>query len=676
MKILSLTRLNWANQPLSRFLLLFFLGLICAYYIDFNFKFLAFIILFSLALYGLIYLRKNTSRLVDCLLSFLILLCGCFVGNRYSHRTPQLTNHQLYHKQFYLVRVSSEPTIKDSTLSFVGDFFMLNDKSFQFENQSQLRVRSTIDHCKNVQLKIGQLLLVHSKLFYPQVPILEGSFNYADYLHKKGISVLCRFSNNDFLDLHAIDYSYRQLLVDFRNHLVNSLKVNGLKDDQLSIASALLLGARSEISEDLNEAYSNSGITHVLAVSGMHVGLVFLAVGFFLKRIKNKAYACILSLAFLWSYACLTGLSPSVIRAAWMFSFISIGKLFRSGHQKWNSIAASALLMLIIDPFIWLDAGFQLSFFAVWGIVALGKLPEVFITRYKYFNYFLEAGWISCIAQLCTIPISLFIFGKFPIYFLLANLLVVPLSTVLTYWGITCFMVLPIPQLAQIFCSVLGWGIDAMNFIAYQISQLPSSTFDGIHFNIFQSIWLSTSIYIIASRFLTNQKKFKLIVSISIIYSFLNLANFLVIRKSSTTIYYSNNTFGILQQNGHTVLNHIFFGDGALKNRSMKSFVSSLYQSSIQMHCKRYNYGNCKAKTLLLESNVKNFESVLFVSPSDKSLNPFDWKISKRRINFIFLLEGGSYKFKQMWRLSGVRQQIPVLELNKSQPIFLKLSKQ
>lgn len=674
MKILSLTRLNWAIQPLSRFLLLFFVGLLCAYCINLDIRFLTFAFLSSLVIFYFAHRRRSIRKIDNLFLSVLILLSGCIVGNKYSIPSSHLTNDQLYHKQFYLVKVGSEPFKKDSSISFDGDFFMLNEKTNKFANCSPLKVRTTIEHCENIHLEIGQHLLVRSRLFYPQEPVLEGSFSYKDYLKRKGISVISRFSNTDFQNLGTVDFSLKQLFVDFRNHLINLLESNGLKNDQLSIASALLLGARTEISEELTDAYSNSGITHILAVSGMHVGLVFLAVGFILKRIKNKIYVCLLSLLLLWSYACLTGLSPSVVRAAWMFSFLSIGKLFRSGHQKWNSIAASALLMLIIDPFIWLDPGFQLSFFAVWGIVALGKLPEILITKYKYINYILEAGWISCIAQLSTIPISLFIFGKFPVYFLLANIIVVPLSTLLTYWGIACFLVLPIPQLAKLFCNVLGLGIDAMNFIASLIAQLPFSTFDGIHFNIIQSYWLTASIYILASRFLTIQNKFKIFISVSIIASLFNLCNFLMSRKETTTIYYSSNTIGILNHKDHIAVNYILYGDGALNSRSMKSFESNLYRSSSSMKCQTFWFGNFKPTTMVLESSVKNFESVLFVSPTDQSINPFNRHFSSKIIKFVFLLDGGSKKFNQLWRLFCVRKQIPLIELNKPQPVFLRLS--
>jgi competence protein ComEC len=251
---------------------------------------------------------------------------------------------------------------------------------------------------------------------------------------------------------------------------------------------------------------------------------------------------CLLSLLFLWSYACLTGLSPSVVRAAWMFSFIACGKLFRSGHQKWNSIAASALLMLVFDPFIWLDAGFQLSFFAVWGIVSLGKLPEKLLTKFKWVNYTLEAAWISCVAQFCTLPVSLYIFGKFPVYFLLANIFAVPLSTCITYWGIFCFIILPIPFLATYSCKILGWGIDLMNFIATTIAEMPSSTFTDIHLSFFQSVWIAFFIYVIAAKFLSSMQKIKTVLMCTLIISAANWISFFSNMKTSYLVYYSNST--------------------------------------------------------------------------------------------------------------------------------------
>lgn len=670
MKILSFSKLNWAIQPLSRFLLLFFLGLLYAFRFNPSVHVVFTSIVFALISFVYFYHKKSFTRSINWILSILILLCGCFLGNQYSIDPPHLSNIQLYSKQVYFVKVTSEPLTKDSTISFEGDFFFVKSDANKIELDNPIRVKVTLESYSPIQFLIGQTLLVHGRLFLPQASTIPGTFNYSKYLKQKGIDALMRLKRHDYFDLHSVHFSFLQYFINCRNQLVRELHENGLKDDQLSIASALLLGARSEIGEELNEAYSESGITHILAVSGMHVGLVFIALGFLLKRIKNKLFVCLLSLLFLWSYACLTGLSPSVVRAAWMFSFIACGKLFRSGHQKWNSIAASALLMLVFDPFIWLDAGFQLSFFAVWGIVSFGKLPEKLLTKFKWVNYTLEAAWISCVAQFCTLPVSLYIFGKFPVYFLLANIFAVPLSTCITYWGIFCFIILPIPFLATYSCKILGWGIDLMNFIATTIAEMPSSTFTDIHLSFFQSVWIAFFIYVIAAKFLSSMQKIKTVLMCTLIISAANWISFFSNMKTSYLVYYSNSTAGLIESKNGTANNYTLFGDGANEEMKMKSFTTFLMKSSIDLRVHPTRQRNLSFKSFILTSSISQFRRVLFVSPKDMSVNPFQRESFETQFDCIFLFSGGSHRFKRLWRLAALRKHIPMIELSRSKMGF------
>ncbi len=668
MKILRSYRLNWSVQPLSRFLLLFFIGLLIAYYFTPSLIYVALALLLFLAAFFTVYFSNRLSKFPfkGWLLSLLILVCGSFTGYRYSIKAEPVSIQLLNSKQFYVVRINSEPIRTDSLVSFEGDFFhVLNDSALQISN-TPISVKAKIFNCLNSKLCIGQYLLVRCRLYNPKAPIVPGGFDYSEYLRRKGIYTLTNFSTQDFIDFHLSDFCFQNVFIEIRQYLIESLNKNGLKSDELAIASALLLGARTEISDELNQAYSQSGITHILAVSGMHVGLVFLAIGFLLKQVKNKIYVCILSLVFLWGYACLTGLSPSVVRAAWMFSFIACGKLFRSGHQKWNSISASALLMLILDPYIWLDAGFQLSFSAVWGIVSFGKLPEQFISKFKWRNYLFEAAWISCVAQLCTLPVSLYLFGKFPVYFLLANLIVVPLSTLLTYLGIICFVFIPISILSFYFCFILDLGIKAMNFIAKVVADLPSSTLDGIHFHLVQSLFLGFLIYVLASNFLFPKTKIKILVLSSFFLSIINWVNFLK-PYDTQVLYHSNLSVGLIHALKHSTINYVFYGLGSTDAQTLKSFgaIPCPIIESVFVVDQRIKSGN-----FMLQSDIHHFQCVLFIDPNIPVVNPFQKDVLNLPLDYVFLKPGGSFKLRQLWRLAAIKKQVKLIELNRPKMNF------
>ena len=661
MKIRSSFKLNWAIQPLSRFLVVYFLGLLLSYFTPINFWVLLSCILCTITnlLVWLYFRIKRSAMQSGISVCLLILLSGALHGLGFHAEPKRLNNDAQFNKQQYLIRINSEPIERDSSVSFGACFYPLDSSRCKLQN-FEIQVKTTI-YLPSVKFQIGEYLLVHTKLSEPQKTQLPGEFNYYEYLRRTGTEAIARIDSSAFLKLGKSDFSLKQNFVQWRNKLIQSLSANGLHEDELAIASALLLGARTDISEDLNEAYSQSGITHILAVSGMHVGLVFTAIGFFFKRIRNKYLVCFLSIAFLWSYACLTGLSASVTRAAWMFSFIACGNLFRSGHQKWNSIAASALLMLVLDPFIWLDAGFQLSFAAVWGIVSLGKLPEKFHRLPKWLRLPTEAAWVSCVAQLFTLPVSLLIFGKFPVYFLLANLITVPLSTILTYWGIITIILLPIPEIAQLFCKILSYGIQAMNFVAFEISKLPFSTFDDLYLSITQASWLAIVLYICSTKFISWREKFKWTLIYSCLTSVFLWFQLLSPDPEALYLYASSQAIGIIEHTESAINVHVLkaeAGSNSYSNRSINTTKKYAIQNQLAFKCEigLYEYN----PTFSFQLSTRNLPStkVFFIHPENLRVNPFDKKWNFRATDKVVLLPGGSPKKRQSWRLALLRDRI------------------
>jgi competence protein ComEC len=661
MKIRTTFKLNWAIQPLSRFLVVYFLGLLLSYLIPINFWVLLSCIICTLItlLVSLYYKIKRSAIQTGLSVCMLILLSGALHGLGFHTEPHRLVNDAQFNKQPYLIRINSEPIRKDSSVSFGTSFYPL-DSLRKLYPSIPIQVKTTI-YQPSANFQIGEYLLVYARLSEPQRPHLPGEFNYQAYLRRTGIDAIARLDSTAFLKLSKADFSFKQYFIQLRNNLIHSFEENGMREDELAIASALLLGARSDISEDLNEAYSQSGITHILAVSGMHVGLVFTAIGFFFKKLRNKYLVCFLSIAFLWSYACLTGLSASVTRAAWMFSFIACGNLFRSGQQKWNSISASALLMLVLDPFVWLDPGFQLSFAAVWGIVSLGKLPEKFNRLPKWLRLPTEAAWVSCVAQLFTLPVSLLIFGKFPVYFLLANLITVPLSTILTYWGIITIFLLPIPAIASIFCKILSYGIQAMNFVAYEISKLPFSTFDDLYLSIVQASWLAIVLYICSAKFISRRQKFKWTLIYSCLASILLWIQLLVPTTASRYLYASSHAIGIIEHNESAINVHILNFEAtanSYSNRSINTLKKYAIQNQLAFKQAVGLNENIARFSCQVSIGLNTTNKVFFIHPENLRVNPFATKLKFRTTDKVVLLPGGAHKKRQLWRLALLRKRV------------------
>jgi competence protein ComEC len=294
---------------------------------------------------------------------------------------------------------------------------------------------------------------------------------------------------------------FYKLLWDFRENILATMQANILSKKELGVAQALLIGYRDNLDKDLQQTYSNTGIVHVLAISGMHLGLIFWLLNFCLcfldKNQKTRLLKSIIVLTIIWVFALLTGASGSVMRAAVMFTFMQAANLIHRKPSIYNALAASAFVMMVYHPFILADVGFQLSYIAVIGIVALQK----YIYNWIYVkNWWLKKIWnlmaVSIAAQIVAAPICMFYFHQFPNYFLLANLIAIPLSTVVLFEIIALLVVALIYGLAaKALGSIITFTTFLMNCGIEWVDSLPHSVINNLQFSVIQIIILYASIF-------------------------------------------------------------------------------------------------------------------------------------------------------------------------------------
>ena len=260
-----------------------------------------------------------------------------------------------------------------------------------------------------------------------------------------------------------------------------------------AILSALLLGETSLLSKDITADYSVAGVVHILAVSGMHVALIYELILFILKlafRKKRKWLTFFLAMSLLWGYGAITGFSASVVRACCMFSFFVLSDCFLLSRNTGNTIAGSTLLILYFQPFLIFNLGFLLSLSAVLGIVVIHPLiMRVCYTENRIVHYLTSSTSITLSATLTTLPITLYIFHSFPTYFIIANLILVPWSTLIMYLGIAFMFLSEIPILGNCIIFLLNATTTSMNQFIHLIHLLPNAQISTINFNIGQLIF-------------------------------------------------------------------------------------------------------------------------------------------------------------------------------------------
>ncbi|HRG78639.1 MAG TPA: ComEC/Rec2 family competence protein, partial [Cyclobacteriaceae bacterium] len=262
-------------------------------------------------------------------------------------------------------------------------------------------------------------------------------------------------------------------------------------EQEQAIAMALVLGVTEGIDTDLQNAYSASGAMHVLAVSGLHVGIIYGIILVLLRPLNSYAWSrwivAGISLLLLWSFAFVTGLSPSVLRAVTMFSFIALARPLGWRTNIYNTLAASAFVLMIYNPFLIMSVGFQLSYLAVLGIVYLQRpIYNLWEIENRAGDWIWQITCVSIAAQIATFALGMLYFHQFPVYFLVSNLFVIPLSTLVLIGGIILLVISAWYWLALLVGKLVVVLIQLLNWLVFKTEELPFSLISNIHLTTFQ----------------------------------------------------------------------------------------------------------------------------------------------------------------------------------------------
>ncbi len=345
-------------------------------------------------------------------------------------------------------------------------------------------------------LQYGDKLLLGPLIRELDGPKNPNEFNYRKYLSFHQIYHRAFLKKDEYKIIGNEGSLFFRKIYALRSYLGELLREKLPSQSAQAVASALLLGQRDQLDEATIHNYSASGAMHVLAVSGLHVGIIFLILRLLIpefsrSRFYKRGLRPFLFLAGIWSYAALTGLSPSVTRAATMFSFVIAGSVLERKLNIYHSIAASAFFLLFIQPYLITEIGFLLSYFAVLGIVYIQ--PRLYSLLY-FRNGLLDKAWaitaVSIAAQLATFPIAILFFYQFPVFFLISNLLVIPAAMLIVSGGVFLFLFSAIPSLSNALGYFLSAVIDFLNAGISLISQIPGVLAEGIVIDIPQAVLL------------------------------------------------------------------------------------------------------------------------------------------------------------------------------------------
>ncbi len=492
-------------------------------------------------------------------LNFFLYTAGVAIHTSHNHLNYQ-THFTKTNGEYLLLDINEPGQIRKNSIKCRAKVLKVVSKGYNQAVDGNIILYFEKDSSLLPLLSYGTRLLIKNtsqEIKGPQNPF---EFNYKRYLAFNQIYQQAFLLKNNFIvidqlggnPLWKIAYEAQAF---FNKTLLTYVKSNS----EIAISKALLYGYDDDIDPDLVKAYSNTGTLHVLAVSGMHVGLIFWLINLVLKYFDKKKYQrivkAIISLSIIWSYSLLCGLSPSILRASVMFSFVALGNMVKNKPNIYNTLAASAFSLLLFDSNMLASVGFQLSFLAVFGIVSMQKyFKQWFTFKYWISNEIWNIISVSIAAQLATFPLGLLYFHQLPVYFLASNLLIIPLTTGIIFVAIAMIFAAGLAQLIPLFTYLaigLGfmvkWLIYFTNVIVLWLEKLPFSYITGIQITEIETILIFIAVAYTCNYFIT--RKQYLAKNALIFYILVLIVNtyedFKTENQKFITIYNINKTFAM-----------------------------------------------------------------------------------------------------------------------------------
>lgn len=467
---------------------------------------------------------------------------GSFLLDQQQHHF----SHQ--HSKRLMVEICSGPQEKATTTRFEALVRTAIGDSGSFPSEGKLLISCLRDSASPVKLSIGDRLVVPSRFSEIEGPANPGEFDYRGYMANNSVWHQAFFKASEVVGVGRTTDNFFYKAVMLRKEVVRKLDKYIKDREAAAVISTLLLGYKADLSRQILNTYSATGVMHVLSVSGMHVAIVAALAGYLLgfwKGRRMNIVQALLIIAFVWLYTLLSGLSAAACRSAVMISFVIVGRLLNRNADMFNCVSAAAFFQLLSRPLWLFDIGFQLSYLAVFGLVIFYPAINGML---KFRSRFLQLVWsyiaFSFAAQLATFPLCLYYFNQFPLYFLASNIFIMLPVTVVMYAGVGFLLLTFLPSFADFPLRCLAWlmesGINLLNEGLRFIEKLPASSLHGYHLHIafYLLVYLFIAVFFVG---VTRKNKraiwwaLILLVFLTSIYS----VSGLVIWKRKSVVFYS-----------------------------------------------------------------------------------------------------------------------------------------
>lgn len=601
------------------------------------------LLFFAFFLVSFYFWMKGYKRIVyDALYGTALMLLFVSLGlfRQYAHNELHANNHfsnSITDSSIFLVKLKEEPLEKGKFIRFnvqVLEKYTHRKLEAKVSGSCMVYLRKPVAQ----NLSVGDYIFISSKeISLVMPPKNPGEFNYSQFLSYKNIY----YQSFPSFWAHAgyFNNSLFRLSGQVRNKLRKRLAMLIDDDSKIGFAEALLVGYKHNLTSEISSSFAKSGTLHVLAVSGLHAGIIFFILSFLFKPFERLGAWGVVSKALLvilgmWFYAFITGLTPSVTRASFMFSLMQLALVVGRKPKVFNNIFASAFFMLLYDPLLIMSVGFQLSYAAVLGIVYFHqKISYWYVPSNKIIGYFWSLLAVSLAAQIATFPISVFYFHQFPTYFLAANLAIIP-GIFATMVSLIALLVL---GLLPFLLPALIWLVKALITIILAVAQfiekLPHASINSLYLSFFE-LFLLYFLIIVFGFWLYNKTKSKLqllLISYCLLFVSFNIKMYGQQRQSKVFVHIIKNqqVVSVVQgREAFLVANPILVKDTAALQYGLSTYFAMCGVQKVHY----FDWLNTfKTKGLLLDKGSLSVGS-LHLKPKGKSLLSYNSQLNVTQV--------------------------------------------
>jgi competence protein ComEC len=501
-----------------------------------------FIVSASLALY---FIHGRFVHIQQLFIIFLFASLGYTLSNS---RNNNSLNYSLENK-LYIAEVIESGTFKKAWNKVIIETKWIVQNGLKTAHSERILV-----YLQNEGLSFygGTELLIKGEINPIKNKNNPGEFDAETYWLSKGIRRMAFLTEEQ---IHLLPQTSAASILNSKklNHRLGQQFDQHLPNEEAALARALILGDKSNLDHETIQAFGNAGAMHVLAVSGLHVGLIMQLLLYLFGRFPkyiSKYKALWLTFALMVFYAFLTGFSSSVCRAVWMFGLLAYAQTSDRSHNKINLLFASAFILLIWNPLNLLDIGFQLSYAAMIGILTLYRpIEKCIFFKSKVLQKAWQGTAVGIAATILTLPLTSYYFHQFPNYFILSNLGVMLAAEVILVSGIALLSLfwVPIINLCIAFC--LGWSIFGLIYFVKWIDRLPYAVAKGLFFNL-PEVFAFYSLILLVVLLLKSSKKYKLVLTSVLVIGmmfYISYKRHLNINKKELIVFSSNHNSFLLK---------------------------------------------------------------------------------------------------------------------------------